>query len=125
MNASRKTAVLPAAPESDEVRDRQNMASIVKMLLARDRLTPSEFLEMAPVCSRATFYSRLNAVKDFDASEIRRMARFFGVSEALFFADPDEVLGGRDQRSGNTTCNADDPTEPGGIVIPFTLRAAA
>lgn len=77
---------------AEEVALRQQMSTVVKMLLARKGMTTKALLASIPTLKKQALYDRLNAKKDWEAHELRLLARVFGVSVDTFFMNPDDIF---------------------------------
>lgn len=84
------------ATERQRITERQNMSTVVKMLMIRDGFTSApKFLAVYPIFKSAqSMYDRLNAAKEWEAGELRDLADIFAVDVSVFFEDPDTLIGG-------------------------------
>ena len=80
--------------EAEEVALRQQMSTVVKMLMARRNMRAKDLLAHLSSFKKQALYDRLNAKKDWEATELRVLGRFFGVAPETFFMDPDDLFPG-------------------------------
>jgi hypothetical protein len=104
-NAAVTEIVVPVDDADDEAEEqirRQEMATIVRMLMVRHQITVSQLLERVPMMSSPALYRRLNAEKDWEAGELRKLGKLFRVPESTFFKSPDEVFPPSDPNRART-----------------------
>lgn len=79
------------AAETQHLTFDENAASIVRLLLASRHMDATD-LAPAVGMTRSTLYNRLNG-KPWHASELDRIADYFGVPPSIFFQSVEAILG--------------------------------
>lgn len=83
----------PTTIHLDELADRQNMVTVIEMLMAKAHIKTTADLArvVSPEISKSVLYERMKCATPFNADELRVLGRLFDVHPGAFFTDPDEV----------------------------------
>jgi transcriptional regulator with XRE-family HTH domain len=81
---------------------------IVRTLMAARATTPTELAEHLGI-GRSSLSERMNGHRRFTLAEVAEMSSYFGVSPAIFFGHPDDLIrsavGGSGANSGCVTAD--------------------